>query len=159
MLFFFNQKNTIVFLISSQCVTFTGLCGFVCLCWGFTAQSTQWGHVKRGQFALPHVYWAGLVLLAVNQYCAHSFAGNWQLPFLYQRKGENDRRKYFMIKHFTSNEYPQSMVSWRNKNNNFPGTLFNLELNSLYKLTLCLHLSLEYRGVDIWISCWCCNIQ
>ena len=22
----------------------------VCLCWGFTAQSTQWGHVKRGQF-------------------------------------------------------------------------------------------------------------
>ena len=23
---------------------------FVCLCWGFRAQSTQWGHVKRGQF-------------------------------------------------------------------------------------------------------------
>ena len=23
---------------------------FVCLCWGFMAQSTQWGHVKRGQF-------------------------------------------------------------------------------------------------------------
>ena len=22
----------------------------ICLCWGFTAQSTQWGHVKRGQF-------------------------------------------------------------------------------------------------------------
>ena len=21
---------------------------FVCLCWGFTAQSTQWGHVERG---------------------------------------------------------------------------------------------------------------
>ena len=34
---------------------------------------------------------------AVNQYCAHSFARNWQLPFLNQRKGENDRRKYFMI--------------------------------------------------------------
>ena len=33
----------------------------------------------------------------VNQYCAHSFARNWQLPFLNQRKGENDRRKYFMI--------------------------------------------------------------
>ena len=32
-----------------------------------------------------------------NQYCAHSFARNWQLPFLNQRKGENDRRKYFMI--------------------------------------------------------------
>ena len=25
-------------------------CLFVCLCWGFTAQSTQWGHVERGQF-------------------------------------------------------------------------------------------------------------
>ena len=21
-----------------------------CLCWGFTAQATQWGHVERGQF-------------------------------------------------------------------------------------------------------------
>ena len=34
------------------------------------------GHVKRGQFTKPHVYWAGLVLLVVNQYCAHSFARN-----------------------------------------------------------------------------------
>ena len=25
-------------------------CLFVCLCWGFTAQSTQWGHVKCRQF-------------------------------------------------------------------------------------------------------------
>ena len=24
--------------------------GYVCLCWGFTAQSTHWGHVERGQF-------------------------------------------------------------------------------------------------------------
>ena len=23
---------------------------FVCLCCGFTAKSTQWGHVERGQF-------------------------------------------------------------------------------------------------------------
>ena len=22
----------------------------ICLCWGFTAQSTQWGHVEHGQF-------------------------------------------------------------------------------------------------------------
>ena len=22
----------------------------ICLCWGFTAQSTQWGHVERGLF-------------------------------------------------------------------------------------------------------------
>ena len=32
------------------------------------------------------------------QYCAHSFPRNLQLPFLNQRKGENDCRKYFMIK-------------------------------------------------------------
>ena len=38
------------------------------------AQSTQWGHVERGQFTSPHVYWAGIVLQAVYQYCAHSFA-------------------------------------------------------------------------------------
>ena len=69
---------------------------FVCV-EGFTAQSTQWSHVEHGQVTLPHVYWAGLVLQAVNQYCAHSFNRNWQLPFLNQRKGENDRRKYFMI--------------------------------------------------------------
>ena len=24
--------------------------GTICLCWGFTAQATQWGHVERGQF-------------------------------------------------------------------------------------------------------------
>ena len=35
--------------------------------------------------------------LSGYQYCAHSFARNWQLPFLNQRKGENDRWKYFMI--------------------------------------------------------------
>ena len=28
---------------------------------------------------------------------AHSFARNWQLPFLNQRKEENDRWNYFMI--------------------------------------------------------------
>ena len=33
----------------------------------------------------------------VNQYRAHSFARNWQVPFLNQRKGENYRRKYSMI--------------------------------------------------------------
>ena len=40
------------------------------------AQSTQWGHVERGQFTELHFYWAGLVLLVVNQYCAHSSARN-----------------------------------------------------------------------------------
>ena len=23
---------------------------FICFCWGFTAQSTKWGHVKHGHF-------------------------------------------------------------------------------------------------------------
>ena len=49
-------------------------------------------------FASPSVYLATLLLgrlspLRVNQYCAHSFTRNWQLPFLKR----NDRRKYFMI--------------------------------------------------------------
>ena len=26
------------------------VCKHVCLCWGFTAQSTQWGHVDLDQF-------------------------------------------------------------------------------------------------------------
>ena len=34
---------------SAQIVVSRILCA-VCLCWGFTAQSTQWGHVERGQF-------------------------------------------------------------------------------------------------------------
>ena len=56
---------------------------FVYLCWGFTAQSTH--GVMSSAVSLP------------SQYCAHSFARNWQLPFLNQQKEENDRRKYFMI--------------------------------------------------------------
>ena len=36
---------------------------------------------------------------AFNQYCALSFARNWQLPFLDQQKRENDHKTYFMINH------------------------------------------------------------
>ena len=67
-----------------------------CLCWGFTAQSTH----RRAQ----SVYLTTLLLgrlsplfKAVNQYWAHSFPRNWQLPFLEQRKEENNRRKYLMV--------------------------------------------------------------
>ena len=67
---------------------------FFCVCWSFKAQLTYWGHVEHGQFTYPHL---GLVFYAVNQYCVHSITRNWQLPFLHQQKGENDRRKYFMI--------------------------------------------------------------
>ena len=39
-----------------------------------------------------------MVLSAYNHVLsAHSFASNWQLLFLNQKKGENDGRKYFMI--------------------------------------------------------------
>ena len=48
---------------------------------------------RDSQLTLPHFSWAGLD----HQYSAHSFARNWQLPFLNQWKGENDRRKEFMI--------------------------------------------------------------
>ena len=42
--------------------------------------------------------WAGLHLLSSQPVLsAHSFASNWQLPFLNQRKGENDCKKDFMI--------------------------------------------------------------
>ena len=75
---------------------FTSIPNF-CLCWGFTAQSTQQCHVERSQFTLSHVYWAGLVLKAGNQYCADSFTRNWQLPFLNQQERENDHRKYVII--------------------------------------------------------------
>ena len=62
--------------------------GRLCLCWGFMAQSTQWGDVQRGQFTWPHFYWSGLVLC-----CAHSFARNRQLPFLNQLKRIYNCRK------------------------------------------------------------------
>ena len=35
------------FLVS---MNYDRLCSVICLCWGFTAQSTQWSHVERGQF-------------------------------------------------------------------------------------------------------------
>ena len=72
------------------------------------------GHVKHGQFTLSHFYWAGLVLKAINQYCANSFARNLQLPFLNQQKEENDCRKYFMIKSPRQNVADPAGVETRN---------------------------------------------
>ena len=53
---FINRAMTI--LRNAWLLWFRGLIGqsgparmiFVYLCWGFTAQSTQWGHVERSQF-------------------------------------------------------------------------------------------------------------
>ena len=48
------------------------------------------GSCRARSVYLTTFYWTGLVLQAVKQYCAHSFARNWQL-------GENGHRKYFKI--------------------------------------------------------------
>ena len=50
-------------------------------------------------------------LSGYNQYCAHSFARNWQLPFLNQQQGENDHRKYFM-----TNLYERLLPTWWGSN-------------------------------------------
>ena len=55
----------------------------------------QQRHFGRGHLTYPHCSWASLLgILPVLG--AHSFASNWQLPFLNQRKEENGRRNYLM---------------------------------------------------------------
>ena len=49
-----------------------------------------WWRCRKCLPIKPHFYRAGLIFQVVNQYCAHSFTRNWQLPFLNQLKGEND---------------------------------------------------------------------
>ena len=63
----------------------------------FTALQHILGHFERGQLPLPHCSWASL-LGSLPVLSAHSFASNWQLLFLNQRKRENGRRNLFMTK-------------------------------------------------------------
>ena len=49
---------------------------FVCLAINGPVNTTK--IIRGGRFTSPHFSWA---------YCAHSFARNWQLPFLNQQKG------------------------------------------------------------------------
>ena len=65
------------------------------LCWCFTALWHILGHFGRGQLSYPHCSWASL-LGGLQVLSAHSFASNWQLPFLNQRKRENGRKNYFL---------------------------------------------------------------
>ena len=44
-----------------------------------------------------HFPWQSLSLRRLTRICTHTFASNWQLPFLNQRMGENDRNNYFLI--------------------------------------------------------------
>ena len=46
----FTEVNSINLSINSVDQDHTLLYVFVCLCSGFMAQSTNWGHVERGQF-------------------------------------------------------------------------------------------------------------
>ena len=59
-----NKKKNVIAWFELTTLPMTGYTKIqcICLCWGFTAQSTQWSHVERGQFTEPHVYWAGLPL-------------------------------------------------------------------------------------------------
>ena len=54
-------------------------------------------HFGCGQLPLPHCSWASL-LGSLPVLSAHSFASNWQLLFLNQRKWENGRQNVFMTK-------------------------------------------------------------
>ena len=57
----------------------------VFVCWCFTALRHFSGHFGHGQLTCPHCSWASL-LGSLPVLSAHSFASNWQLPFLTQRK-------------------------------------------------------------------------
>ena len=57
----------------------------------FTALQHILGHFERGQLPNPYCSWASL-LGSLPVLSAHSFASNWQLLFLNQRKRENGRR-------------------------------------------------------------------
>ena len=63
----------------------------------FTALQHILGHFGRGQLTYPHCSWASL-LGSLPVLSAHSFASNWQLLFLNQRKRENGRRNVYMTK-------------------------------------------------------------
>ena len=66
---------------------------FGCLNWCFTVPL---GPCLARSVELRTLF-LGKLSSAVNQYCAHTFTCNWQLPFLNQRKGENDYRNDFII--------------------------------------------------------------
>ena len=67
-----------------------------CLCWFYGPVNPK-GSCRVWSVYLTTRLLGRLSPLSVNQSRAHSFARNWQLPFLNQWKGESDRRKYFTI--------------------------------------------------------------
>ena len=63
----------------------------------FYGASTHFRSFRAWSVNLPHCSWASL-LGSLPVLSAHSFASNWQLLFLNQRKRENERRNLFMTK-------------------------------------------------------------
>ena len=84
---------------------------FWTVCWSvgcidvFTALQHILCNFGRGQLTYPHCSWASL-LGSLPVLSDHSFACNWQLPFLNQRKGVNGRRNVFMTKYQRKNVLP-----------------------------------------------------
>ena len=71
---------------------------FVCLCWDFTAESTQWGHVYLMRWVyLSHLYCTGQVLWVVNQFLCTFFSQKLITALLESAEGSGDHRKHFMI--------------------------------------------------------------
>ena len=62
----------------------TDLIQFVCLFWGFMAQSTLLRSCRNIQLTYPHCSWAGC-LSGWPVLSGHTFASNWQLPYLNQQ--------------------------------------------------------------------------
>ena len=82
---------------------------FVCL--RFYGPVNSMGSCRARSVHLTALLLDSIVFSAVNQYCALSFTRNWQLPFFNQLKGDNDRRKYFMI-----NLHKRMLPTWSNQN-------------------------------------------
>ena len=67
--------------------------GMICFCQVNLLGSDR----QRSVYLITHFLGGLSRLKRLISTCAHSFSWIWQLPFLNQRKGENHRRKYFMM--------------------------------------------------------------
>lgn len=71
---------------------------FVVIVLLFIVHGKQIWWCRGGRLTKRPFFWAGLDTLSdLLVLRAYSFTSSWRLPFLHQRKGANDCRKYFMI--------------------------------------------------------------
>ena len=95
-----------------RCLRKVALCN--CL---FVCVEVLWPSQPNGVISivvsLPyHTFTGQAVLQAVNQYCAHSFARNLQMPFLNQRKGEKIFHDQTPWKNVADPAGVESATSW-----------------------------------------------